>query len=144
VSSTDHSAPHYVVFSTPQTLLPLIPTYAPQNHIPNQHHPTFLPQFEPHGFIPTHNSRRNHISVYCTWIFIIFRNELMIKILYRMTASVPRLQFSLNFFLKKILIRQCSSYILKTSTLSKGLWFRPAFWSRVMTMYLVLCLVQSP
>ena len=64
-------------------------------------------------------------------IFIYFRSKLKVKILHRMAATVSWIQSPLNFFLKRIY------------TLSKDLWYRPAFWSRVMNMYLVLCLIHS-
>jgi len=60
----DHSAPQYVVFSTPLQPLPPQSHICPSTPYSQTSSPTFLPQCEPHGFIPTEKSRRKHNSVY--------------------------------------------------------------------------------
>ena len=64
VRRTHHSAPHYVVFSTP--LLPRsseaqIFSSSPYSQNPQ---PTFLPQCERPSFTPTQNNRQNYSSLY--------------------------------------------------------------------------------
>ena len=63
VSSTDHSAPHYIVFSTPLLLIPLRPKIfpsAPHSQTPS----TYVPHCERPSFKPRHNNRQHYSSVY--------------------------------------------------------------------------------
>ena len=62
VRSTDHQAPHYVVFSTPCYLVPLRPQYSPQNPILKHPHPSFLPQCERPSFTPSSSHHKNPLS----------------------------------------------------------------------------------
>ena len=55
VRSTDHEAPHYVVFSTPMLPRPSQAKYSPQHPILKRPQPTFLPQWERPGFTPIQN-----------------------------------------------------------------------------------------
>ena len=64
VRSTDHSAPHYAVFSTLLLLVPLRPKYSPQRPIPKHPQPKFLLQCERPSFTPIQNNRQIYSSVY--------------------------------------------------------------------------------
>ena len=64
VSSTDHSAPHYVVSFTPRLLVSLRPKYSPQHPILKHPQSTFLPQCQRPSFTPIQNTRVNYSSVY--------------------------------------------------------------------------------
>ena len=71
------------------------------------------------------------------------------KIVHKMLASITWLQSVLNFFPSRILTVKFAPKYLNSSTLSKELlsnfvlWFRLAFWSRDMTMYIVLLAFTS-
>jgi hypothetical protein len=64
VSSRDHSAHRYVVFSIPLLHRPFWPKYSPQHHILKQPHHTFLPQLQGPSFTPIPNNKQNYISEY--------------------------------------------------------------------------------
>jgi len=66
MSSTDHKAPRYVVFSTPCNLVPLRPQYSPQHPILEHPQPTFLPQCARPSFTPIQNNKKNYSSVCLT------------------------------------------------------------------------------
>jgi hypothetical protein len=64
VSTTDHQAPHYVIFSIP--LLPR-PSYAqtlPQHPILKHPQPTFLPQCQRPSFTPIQNNSSVYHNLY--------------------------------------------------------------------------------
>ena len=61
--STDHYAPHCVLFFT--SLLPRpSPKYFPQHPVPKHSQPKFLPQCERPSFTPIENKRQNYSSLY--------------------------------------------------------------------------------
>ena len=132
----------------PCYLVPLRSKYSPQRSILKHPQPTFLSQCEHPSFTPTQNKWQNYTSVY----LYIFRQQTgRQKILQRMIARISGLQSVLNFFLNGISMRYGVPKYLKFSTLSKELlpffilWLRPAFWSRGITMYLVLsAFLSSP
>ena len=64
VRSTDHSAPHYVIFSSPRYLVPFRPKYSPQHPVLKHPCPMFLPLCERPCFTPIQNNRQNYSSVH--------------------------------------------------------------------------------
>ena len=103
VSSTDHSAPHYVVFSITSYLVPLRPKYTPQQLIFQHPQPKFLPQCEWPSFIPLQKSMENYSFVRLN-LYIFGQQTGRQKILHRIITNISWLPPALNFFLNRVLI----------------------------------------
>jgi hypothetical protein len=63
VRNTDHSVPHYAIFSIPRYLVPLRPKYSPQHPILKHPQSTFLLQYQQPNFTPIQNNGQNYISI---------------------------------------------------------------------------------
>jgi len=62
VSSTDHKASRYAVFSTPSYLVPLRPVYLPQHPTLKHPQPMLFYQYQRPSFTPIQNKGRNYSS----------------------------------------------------------------------------------
>jgi hypothetical protein len=64
VRSTDHSAPHYLIFSIPRYFVSLRPKFSPQHPIPKYPHSTYILQWQRPSFTPIQNNGQNYNSIY--------------------------------------------------------------------------------
>ena len=132
----------------PCYIVPSRPKYSPQNPILKHPQPMFLPQRERHSFTLIQNNKQNYSSV-CLNPYIFRQQTGRQKILHLMTASIPLLQFALNFFLNRILICLGCSQIselfhpFKRTIINLCTVTSSCILSQDMTMYLVLSAFTS-
>jgi len=130
----------------PRYLVPPRSKYSPQHHVLKHFQLPFLPQCQRPSFTP--KQTKGKIRVLYILIFKFWIATGRQRILHRMVASISWPQSALYYFRNRRFVKVVPKY-LTSSTLSivllsiLTLWIRPAFWSRDMTMYLVLPALAS-